>query len=144
MENRLTRICTIFNKVTSLILLPVPLGAGSPYRGLVNDAVLRLQESGELRRLRRRWWKDHNGGGCEVRCGLVYIVSSDMVQCTLCHQTWSNVYYVIRHGLMTIMIMIIFDLPHIILTTYNMITTNHNSFSCIFGLNWSWGLLNKS
>ncbi|XP_047738082.1 glutamate receptor ionotropic, kainate 2 [Hyalella azteca] len=39
----------------------IALPSGSPYRALVNDAVLRLQESGKLRDLRRRWYRGGHG-----------------------------------------------------------------------------------
>ncbi|KAG5861295.1 hypothetical protein JTB14_029787, partial [Gonioctena quinquepunctata] len=37
----------------------------APYRGLINEAVLSLQENGTLRTLKERWWKRKgNGPSC--------------------------------------------------------------------------------
>ena len=45
----------------------VALIAGSPYRGIISGAVLKLQESGKLSQLKDLWWKQMDGGGsCEV------------------------------------------------------------------------------
>ncbi|KRT86242.1 hypothetical protein AMK59_1339, partial [Oryctes borbonicus] len=41
-------------------LLTIP---DSPYRTAINEAILRLQESGTLRILKERWWKQMHGGG---------------------------------------------------------------------------------
>lgn len=47
-----------------------PPHAGSPYRALVNAAVLRLQELGRLHDLKQRWWKERKEGGkCKVGAG---------------------------------------------------------------------------
>ncbi|XP_076034612.1 glutamate receptor ionotropic, kainate 2-like isoform X3 [Oratosquilla oratoria] len=44
----------------------IALPPGSPYRTLINSAVLKLQEMGRLHILKRRWWKEKRGGGrCE-------------------------------------------------------------------------------
>ncbi|KAF2363440.1 Ionotropic glutamate receptor [Trinorchestia longiramus] len=58
---RLTRVGGLLDAKGYGIALP----SGSPYRALVNDALLRLQESGELRDLRHKWWREQGGGGCE-------------------------------------------------------------------------------
>lgn len=43
----------------------------SPYHGILSAAVLQLHESGELSRMKTKWWKEKNGGGkCDVRCSL--------------------------------------------------------------------------
>ena len=40
---------------------------GSPYRMPISSAILKLQESGRLHVLKRRWWKEKRGGGqCPV------------------------------------------------------------------------------
>ncbi|XP_064105620.1 LOW QUALITY PROTEIN: glutamate receptor ionotropic, kainate 2-like [Macrobrachium nipponense] len=45
----------------------IALPPGSPYRTLINSAVLKLQEMGRLHALKRRWWKEKRGGGtCEA------------------------------------------------------------------------------
>ncbi|XP_045135922.1 glutamate receptor ionotropic, kainate 2-like isoform X2 [Portunus trituberculatus] len=41
----------------------IALPPGSPYRTLINAAVLKLQEGGVLHELKRRWWKEKRGGG---------------------------------------------------------------------------------
>lgn len=38
----------------------------SPYRGLISDAILQLQEKGTLQLLKNRWWSQKKGGG---KCG---------------------------------------------------------------------------
>lgn len=39
----------------------------SPYRTMMNSAVLKLQEEGKLHILKTRWWKEKRGGGsCRV------------------------------------------------------------------------------
>ena len=35
----------------------------SPYRSLISDAILQLQESGTLHTLKNRWWSEKKGGG---------------------------------------------------------------------------------
>ena len=53
---------------------------GSPYRMPISSAILKLQESGRLHVLKRRWWKEKRGGGqCPVSStfrdfGLVTVV----------------------------------------------------------------------
>ena len=40
---------------------------GSPYRTPISSAILKLQESGQLHVLKRKWWKQKRGGGqCAV------------------------------------------------------------------------------
>ncbi|KAK8740227.1 hypothetical protein OTU49_003111, partial [Cherax quadricarinatus] len=41
----------------------IALPPGSPYRTLLNSAVLKLQEIGRLHALKRKWWKEKRGGG---------------------------------------------------------------------------------
>ncbi|XP_045593286.1 glutamate receptor ionotropic, kainate 2 isoform X4 [Procambarus clarkii] len=41
----------------------IALPPGSPYRTLLNSAVLKLQEMGRLHALKRKWWKEKRGGG---------------------------------------------------------------------------------
>lgn len=39
----------------------------SPYRHTLSAAVLKLQEQGTLAQMKRRWWKEKDGGGaCTV------------------------------------------------------------------------------
>jgi hypothetical protein len=35
----------------------------SPYRGALSEAVLQMQESGEITSLKIKWWKEKRGGG---------------------------------------------------------------------------------
>lgn len=40
----------------------------SPYRGALSEAVLQMQESGEITSMKIKWWKEKRGGGaCAVR-----------------------------------------------------------------------------
>ncbi|XP_063363019.1 glutamate receptor ionotropic, kainate 3-like [Cydia amplana] len=39
---------------------------GSPYKKVMDDALLKLQENGELQKLKDLWWKEKRGGG---KCG---------------------------------------------------------------------------
>lgn len=39
----------------------------SPYRGALSEAVLLMQESGEISRMKIKWWKEKRGGGA---CGV--------------------------------------------------------------------------
>ncbi|XP_066943694.1 glutamate receptor ionotropic, kainate 2-like isoform X2 [Macrobrachium rosenbergii] len=41
----------------------IALPPGSPYRTLINSALLKLQETGKLRDLKHKWWKVERGGG---------------------------------------------------------------------------------
>ena len=45
-------------KIHSLLICP-----GSPYRDLISDAILRLQEEQILQMLYNKWWKEDRGGG---------------------------------------------------------------------------------
>ena len=38
--------------------------ADSPYRVLINDAILHLGEKGTLGTLKKKWWQDIGGGLC--------------------------------------------------------------------------------
>lgn len=39
----------------------------APYRGAINQAVLKLQQEGKLNILKDKWWKEmHGGGACDV------------------------------------------------------------------------------
>jgi hypothetical protein len=38
----------------------------SPYRTLISESVLRLQESGFMRELKDKWWKVQGGNKCEA------------------------------------------------------------------------------
>lgn len=40
--------------------------SGSLYRGPLDEAILQLQESGELARLKMKWWREKRGGGACV------------------------------------------------------------------------------
>lgn len=44
----------------------IALPAQSPYRTLINQAILKLQEDGTLSKLKTRWWVEKNGG--EGKC----------------------------------------------------------------------------
>lgn len=39
----------------------------SPFRGALSEAVLQMQESGEISRMKTKWWKEKRGGGA---CGV--------------------------------------------------------------------------
>jgi hypothetical protein len=39
------------------------LFAGSPYRDLISDAILKLQEAQSLQMLYNKWWKEKGGAG---------------------------------------------------------------------------------
>jgi hypothetical protein len=43
--------------------------ADSTYRNQLSSAVLKLQESGKLAKMKNRWWKEERGGG---RCAVSY------------------------------------------------------------------------
>lgn len=40
----------------------------APYRSAINKAILKLQESGELANLKKKWWQDER---TEEKCGEV-------------------------------------------------------------------------
>lgn len=35
----------------------------SPYRNVLSQAILKLQETGVIADLKRKWWKEDRGGG---------------------------------------------------------------------------------
>ena len=39
---------------------------GTPYKPLIDGAILRLQEGGVLHKLKTKWWKQKRGGGACV------------------------------------------------------------------------------
>ncbi|GJQ74578.1 hypothetical protein Trydic_g21439 [Trypoxylus dichotomus] len=41
----------------------IAMPINSPYRTAINEAILRLQENGTLRKLKEKWWKQMLGGG---------------------------------------------------------------------------------
>ncbi|KAK9686988.1 Ligand-gated ion channel [Popillia japonica] len=41
----------------------IAMPINSPYRTSINEAILRLQENGILRKLKDKWWKQERGGG---------------------------------------------------------------------------------
>lgn len=45
----------------------------SPYRNDLSTAVLKLQETGVLTKLKKKWWKEKRGGG---KCQVSIIVST--------------------------------------------------------------------
>lgn len=46
-----------------------------PHKGWVDNAILSLQELGELEKLKKKWWEDEdNEEHCEVGCKL-FVVS---------------------------------------------------------------------
>jgi len=47
----------------------LPSVTDSWYRNQLSAAVLKLQESGKLAKMKNRWWKEERGGGkCAVSC----------------------------------------------------------------------------
>ena len=43
---------------------------GTPYKTLLDNAILKLMEGGALHRLKVRWWKQKRGGGaCDAKAG---------------------------------------------------------------------------
>lgn len=40
----------------------------SPYRGALSEAVLLMQESGEISAMKIKWWKEKRGGGACTVC----------------------------------------------------------------------------
>lgn len=40
---------------------------GSPYKKYIDDALLKLKETGELQKIKDLWWKENRGGG---KCGV--------------------------------------------------------------------------
>lgn len=42
----------------------------SPYKKYIDDALLKLKESGEIEKLRNIWWKEKRGGG---KCGVSFL-----------------------------------------------------------------------
>ena len=44
---------------------------GTPYKALLDQAILKLMEQGVLHKLKVKWWKQKRGGGaCQVRAVL--------------------------------------------------------------------------
>lgn len=46
----------------------------SPFRGALSEAVLQMQESGEISRMKTKWWKEKRGGGA---CGVSVVFLSN-------------------------------------------------------------------
>ena len=44
----------------------IPMLKSSPYKDLIDGAIIELQEGGVLFRLKTKWWKQKRGGGA---CG---------------------------------------------------------------------------
>ena len=43
---------------------------GTPYKAMLDNAILKLMEGGNLHRLKVRWWKQKRGGGaCDAKGG---------------------------------------------------------------------------
>jgi ionotropic glutamate receptor len=43
-------------------------GADAAYRTSINQAILKMQEMGELQRLKEKWWKERNKANpCKVK-----------------------------------------------------------------------------
>ena len=40
---------------------------GTPYKPYIDRAILKLQEDGELHKMKTKWWKRKRGGG--ILCG---------------------------------------------------------------------------
>ncbi|XP_059097644.1 glutamate receptor ionotropic, kainate 2-like isoform X2 [Tigriopus californicus] len=47
----------------------IPMKHGSPYKSLIDSAILELQEGGVLHNLKTKWWKQKRGGGACVDGG---------------------------------------------------------------------------
>ncbi|GJQ75980.1 hypothetical protein Trydic_g18034 [Trypoxylus dichotomus] len=44
----------------------IAMPVNAPYRGSINNCILKMQEDGTLRKLKEKWWKQmHGGGACE-------------------------------------------------------------------------------
>ena len=41
----------------------IPMRSDSPYKTLIDSAILQAQEGGVLFRLKTKWWKQKRGGG---------------------------------------------------------------------------------
>jgi hypothetical protein len=52
-------------------------GADSTYRNQLSSAVLKLQESGKLAKMKNRWWKEERGGG---KCAVSYSYASNAMK----------------------------------------------------------------
>ena len=48
----------------------IAITPGTPYKSLIDSAILQLQEGGVLHKLKIKWWKQKRGGGaCEAAAG---------------------------------------------------------------------------
>lgn len=61
----------LFYHRTRYKILFVNLISVSSYRTAVDNAVLKLAESGKLVELKNRWWEAPDTGGCEVFSGFL-------------------------------------------------------------------------
>jgi hypothetical protein len=52
----------------SFINLKFETFSDSPYRGALSEAVLQMQESGEITSMKIKWWKEKRGGGACTVC----------------------------------------------------------------------------
>lgn len=46
---------------------------GTPYKKIIDDALLKLKENGELQKLKDLWWKEKRAGNCGVINNVVSI-----------------------------------------------------------------------
>ncbi|KAL7026698.1 hypothetical protein ACKWTF_005131 [Chironomus riparius] len=44
----------------------IAMKKGSPYRVILDEVILQMQESGELARMKNKWWREKRGGGACV------------------------------------------------------------------------------
>lgn len=55
----------------------------SPYRHPLNTAVLKLQQSGLITELKKKWWTQKRGGGrCRVRKNKAYDQMCSTFECS--------------------------------------------------------------
>ena len=71
--------------------------ADSPYRHPLNTAVLKLQQSGLITELKKKWWTQKRGGGtCRVRTETNTLVSNETIPIQ-----WNNL-HALMYGFYTI------------------------------------------
>ena len=56
----------LFHKIAFLQGYGIAMAHGTPYKPLIDSAILHLQEGGVLHKLRIKWWKQKRGGGACV------------------------------------------------------------------------------
>lgn len=55
------------------------LFADSTYRNALTTAILKLQESGRLRDLKRKWWEERRGGGQCIVNNINFLLSTNLL-----------------------------------------------------------------